>query len=86
MSEIQFKLDVEQKVKAGTERMWQVMQTSPTQDKKRQEQVEDKLAECNAKVAILLKSQHRYQALYFEDDKAEKGKFTSLPDWPCISL
>ncbi|KAJ3196472.1 Serine/threonine kinase [Irineochytrium annulatum] len=70
LTEILFKLDVEQKVKAGMERMSQALQASPSSDHKRQQEVTEKLAESNAKVAMLLKAQQRYQGLsaYADDD------------------
>ncbi|KAJ3282065.1 Serine/threonine kinase, partial [Blyttiomyces sp. JEL0837] len=68
LSEIKFKVDIEQKVKAGTERMWQVLQTSSEGDRKRQQQVEEKLVESNSKVALLMKAQQRYQGLDIGSD------------------
>ena len=70
LDDIAYKIDVEQKVKAGTERMWQViLQNSSSNDEKHQMQVEDKLAECNSKVSILAKAKQKYQTLYVEDDE-----------------
>ncbi|KAJ3404437.1 Serine/threonine kinase, partial [Chytridiales sp. JEL 0842] len=74
MSEIRFKLDVEQKVKAGTDRMCQLFETSGSQDKERQQQILDKLNESNAKVAILSKSLQRYGALYFDDEENAENR------------
>ncbi|KAJ3123102.1 Serine/threonine kinase [Nowakowskiella sp. JEL0407] len=65
------KLDVESKVKAGTERMEQAMIGSSELDKKIQEEIMEKLRESTAKVAILQKSEQRYRSLFVENDDAE---------------
>lgn len=49
LREIQYKLSVEEKVLAGTERMFNVI-TAGMQNKKRFKEVQDKLVECTAKV------------------------------------
>ncbi|KAI9338559.1 kinase-like domain-containing protein [Zopfochytrium polystomum] len=67
LQEIRFKVDVEQKVKAGTERLFQVVSASAGTDRERRQQVEDKLAESNGKMALLLKAQQRYQGLFVGD-------------------
>ncbi|KAJ3078564.1 hypothetical protein HK102_004396, partial [Quaeritorhiza haematococci] len=119
LNEIRFKLDVEQKVKEGTERMQAAITssslTSPSSslttpfagtgvggastgvaglggsggggggagglglggeslllDKKRAQEIEDKLKECTAKVAILMKAEQRYRGLYVADEEGDK--------------
>ncbi|KAI9336353.1 hypothetical protein BDR26DRAFT_1008906 [Obelidium mucronatum] len=69
LSEVESKLDIEQKVQAGTERMWQVMKLQPAQapGDLRQQQIEEKLIECQSKVSLLLKSRQRYKGLDLED-------------------
>ncbi|RKO91314.1 hypothetical protein BDK51DRAFT_31045, partial [Blyttiomyces helicus] len=71
LSEIRFKADVEQKVKAGTERMRIAMVDGPADavDRKRQQEVEEKMAESNIKVAVLVKALQRYQGLYVAGDE-----------------
>lgn len=66
LNEVKSKLEIEQKVKAGTEKLSQVMNNQDV-DKKRQIEVNEKLAESNAKVALLNKALQRYQGLYVGD-------------------
>ncbi|KAJ3024977.1 UNVERIFIED_CONTAM: Serine/threonine kinase [Siphonaria sp. JEL0065] len=70
LSEVESKLDIEQKVQAGTERMWQVMKLQPSlaTGDIRQQQIEEKLLECQSKVSLLTKSRQRYKGLDLEDN------------------
>ncbi|KND02050.1 AGC/PKC protein kinase [Spizellomyces punctatus DAOM BR117] len=72
LQEVKFKLDVEQKVKTGTERMRQALAEDSDADPKRRLEVEEKMAEANAKVAILHKAQQRYQGLYVQEDEEKR--------------
>ncbi|KAI8614387.1 kinase-like domain-containing protein [Chytriomyces sp. MP71] len=68
LAEVETKLDIEQKVQAGTERMWQVMKQQPQTDgDQRQYLVEEKLMECQSKVTLLSKSRQRYKGLDLDD-------------------
>ncbi|KAI9105929.1 kinase-like domain-containing protein [Phlyctochytrium arcticum] len=79
LREVRNKLDVEQKVKAGTENMKVALAASSEGDPKRKLEVDEKLAESNAKVAILHRAQQRYQGLYVqEDDEKEDQSSTDL--------
>ncbi|KAJ3401423.1 Serine/threonine kinase [Chytriomyces hyalinus] len=69
LAEVENKLDIEQKVQAGTERMWKVMKQQPQTDgDNRQSQVEEKLIECQSKVLLLSKSRQWYKGLDLEDN------------------
>ncbi|KAI8614187.1 hypothetical protein BC830DRAFT_1128686 [Chytriomyces sp. MP71] len=67
LSLIESKLKIEEKVQAGTERMWEVILKVPSSDEKRAKLVEEKLLECRDKVAILKKSLERYQTLLISE-------------------
>lgn len=71
LSEIRHKLDVEQKVKSGTEKMMQAMTLSSSGGKLAAE-VEEKMRECDAKVGLLLKAEMKYKGLYFEEEEEEQ--------------
>ncbi|KAJ3380926.1 Serine/threonine kinase [Lobulomyces angularis] len=61
---IRHKLDVEQKVHSGTERMQQAMRASTSSiDHKRMAEIEAKMKECAAKVVILQKADVKYKNL-----------------------
>lgn len=70
LQEIGYRVDVEQKVKAGTDRLHYVLAASTDNSKDRRLQVEEKLAECTGKLNLLLKAQQRYQNLYFGDSSS----------------
>ncbi|KAJ3288335.1 Serine/threonine kinase [Rhizoclosmatium sp. JEL0117] len=68
LAEVESKLDIEHKVQAGTERMYQVMKLQPqTPGDLRYKQIEEKLLECQTKVQLLTKSRQRYKGLDLED-------------------
>ncbi|KAJ3161125.1 Serine/threonine kinase [Geranomyces michiganensis] len=74
LQEVRSKLEIEQKVKAGTERMREAMggtaaAAASDTDTKRKVEVEEKYQESNAKVAILQKAQQRYQGLSLKEEK-----------------
>ncbi|KAJ3413318.1 Serine/threonine kinase [Chytridiales sp. JEL 0842] len=78
VKEIQNKLDMEQKVKAGTENLLYALGQSPAgMDPKVAHELRDKMAESNAKISALMKAEHRYKALYVSADseEAEDGLF-----------
>ncbi|KAJ3030437.1 UNVERIFIED_CONTAM: Serine/threonine kinase [Siphonaria sp. JEL0065] len=66
LQEIVHKLDTEQKVKTGTENLLHAMVNLNTSNVDQRVAVElrDKMAESNAKIAVLEKAKHRYSALY----------------------
>ncbi|KAI9344598.1 kinase-like domain-containing protein [Obelidium mucronatum] len=66
LEEIMHKLDTEQKVKAGTENLLHAMVNLNTANVDQRVAVElrDKMAESNAKIAVLEKAKHRYNTLY----------------------
>ncbi|KAJ3217237.1 Serine/threonine kinase [Dinochytrium kinnereticum] len=68
LEEIKYKLDVEQKVKAGMEKIVQVLHTTPGSDRRRLQEVEEKLYESQAKVSILIKARQRYKSLNIVED------------------
>ncbi|KAJ3149573.1 Serine/threonine kinase [Geranomyces variabilis] len=73
LQEVRLKLEIEQKVKAGTERMREAMggaaAAASDGDTKRKVEVDEKYQESNAKVAILQKAQQRYQGLSLNEEK-----------------
>jgi hypothetical protein len=92
VKEIQGKLDVEQKVKAGTENLLYALGQNPAgMDPKVAHELRDKMAESNAKISALMKAEHRYKALYVSADpeEAEDHLFGMWPvsDFrPCSSV
>ncbi|KAJ3094878.1 Serine/threonine kinase, partial [Physocladia obscura] len=79
LTEILHKLDTEQKVKTGTENLLHAMvnlNAGPL-DQRVTAELRDKMAESNAKINVLEKAKHRYNALYVAptpggiDDEAE---------------
>ncbi|KAJ3299239.1 Serine/threonine kinase [Borealophlyctis nickersoniae] len=74
LREVRHKLDVEQKVKSGTENLVAAMAQAPTAgDPKVRTELEEKLGEANGKVALLNKAVHRYSGLYVEDEENDEG-------------
>ncbi|KAI8838210.1 kinase-like domain-containing protein [Chytriomyces cf. hyalinus JEL632] len=76
LQEIMHKLDTEQKVKTGTENLLHAMfnLNNAGVDQKVANELKDKMAESNAKIAVLEKAKHRYSALYVAppaDDQEE---------------
>ncbi|TPX34896.1 hypothetical protein SmJEL517_g02562 [Synchytrium microbalum] len=69
LKSVEQKLDVEQKVKAGTEKLYQAVIRDPEQDKRRQQEVAAKKEEADARVQILNKAVQRYKGLYVADDE-----------------
>ncbi|KAJ3112164.1 Serine/threonine kinase [Physocladia obscura] len=70
LAEVEAKLAIEQRVKTGTERMFQVMKqqaTAASYKDDRQLQVGEKLVECQTKVALLAKSRQKYKGLDLDD-------------------
>ncbi|KAJ3074702.1 Serine/threonine kinase [Podochytrium sp. JEL0797] len=76
LTEVETKLDIEQKVQTGTERMWQVMKLqpkSPTTNSRNRpadgqdQQIQEKLLECQSKVKLLTKSRQKYKELDLDD-------------------
>ncbi|KAJ3393353.1 hypothetical protein HDU84_002148 [Entophlyctis sp. JEL0112] len=71
LSEIETKLGIEEKVRAGTERMYQVMKQQLQSPKgftdPREQEIYEKLLECQTKVNLLKKSKQRYKGLDLED-------------------
>lgn len=70
LKEIKWKLAIETKVKAGTEKLFATInrQQPEEQDKKRVEEIQDKLLESSGKVACLNKALQRYQGLLLGDE------------------
>jgi len=70
LKEIKWKLDIETKVKAGTEKLFATInrQQAEEQDKKRVQEIQDKLLESSGKVSCLNKALQRYQGLYIGDE------------------
>ncbi|KAJ3379120.1 hypothetical protein HDU80_002586, partial [Chytriomyces hyalinus] len=69
LAEVEQKLDIEQKVQAGIERLWKVMEQQPqTNGANRQYQVEEKLIECQSKMILLSKSRQWYKSLDLADN------------------
>jgi len=70
LKEIKSKLDIETKVKAGTEKLYATIsrQQAEEQNKKRVQEIQDKLLESTGKVACLNKALQRYQGLYIGDE------------------
>ncbi|RKO87475.1 kinase-like domain-containing protein, partial [Blyttiomyces helicus] len=69
--EVRHKLDLEQKVKSGTENLVTAMTGGhSTPDPKTMQELEEKLAEANAKVCFLAKAEHRYATLSVDDDES----------------
>ncbi|KAI9202644.1 uncharacterized protein BJ171DRAFT_512805 [Polychytrium aggregatum] len=68
LTEVEYKLERERNVKAGTEKMNQVVSQDPNADPKRQQQVQEKLIEATSKVNLLQKSSQRYRGLYVADE------------------
>jgi hypothetical protein len=60
VKEIRNKIEIEQKVKSGTERMIQVLDRN---DSYRYAQAADKMLECTSKIQLLQKSIQRYQSI-----------------------
>ncbi|TPX49164.1 hypothetical protein SeMB42_g02712 [Synchytrium endobioticum] len=69
LKSVEQKLDVEAKVKAGTEKLYQAVMRDPDQDKRRQQEVAAKKEEADARVLILQKALQRYRGLYVEEDE-----------------
>ncbi|KAJ3034450.1 Serine/threonine kinase [Rhizophlyctis rosea] len=74
LREVRHKLDVEQRVKSGTENLVAAMARTPTAgtDPKVRLELEEKLSDVVAKVAFLTKAEHRYAGLYVEDDENDE--------------
>lgn len=62
--EVRFKLDVEQKLKSGSERMLAAVPPGSSA----LVELESRMKECDAKVGLLQKAESKYKSLYFEDD------------------
>ncbi|KAJ3056882.1 Serine/threonine kinase [Rhizophlyctis rosea] len=95
LSEVRHKLDVEQQIRAGTERMKAALVEASQKagsastasldsaggsgngDRKMHSEVDEKMAESNAKVALLVKAEQRYRGLYVETEE-EAGGANSL--------
>ncbi|RKO88225.1 hypothetical protein BDK51DRAFT_24558, partial [Blyttiomyces helicus] len=72
LREVRHKLGLEQKVKSGTENLVSAMTCAPSDpDPKMMQELEEKLADANAKVLFLSKAEHRYANLSVDDDGAE---------------
>ncbi|ORX78464.1 hypothetical protein BCR32DRAFT_247144 [Anaeromyces robustus] len=71
LKEIKWKLDIETKVRTGTEKLIATLNRGQPeeQNKKRVQEIQDKLLECSGKVACLTKSLQRYQGLYIGDEE-----------------
>ncbi|KAJ3067323.1 Serine/threonine kinase, partial [Podochytrium sp. JEL0797] len=74
LQEIMHKLDTEQKVKTGTENLLHAMVNLNTTNLDQRVAVElrDKMAESNAKIAVLERAKHRYSALYVAPVEGEE--------------
>jgi len=72
LKEIKWKLEIETKVKAGTEKLFATInrQQAEEQNKKRVQEIQDKLLESSGKVLCLNKALQRYQGLYIGDEEA----------------
>ncbi|TPX64063.1 hypothetical protein SpCBS45565_g06148 [Spizellomyces sp. 'palustris'] len=75
LKEVRHKLDVEQKVKAGTENMVKAIADAPSasQDPTVMGELLEKIAEANAKLAFLQKAEHKYSGLSVSDEEEEEG-------------
>lgn len=72
LREITYKLDVEKKVKEGTERMHKLFQMDPSAgDKKSRVEVQQKLDDTNEKILLLRRALQKYSSLYVGDDEED---------------
>jgi len=71
LKEIRWKLDIETKVRTGTEKLIATLNRGQPeeQNKKRVQEIQDKLLECSGKISCLTKSLQRYQGLYIGDEE-----------------
>ena len=77
LKEVRHKLDVEQRVKSGTENLVAAMARTPTAaaDPKVRMELEEKLSDVVAKVAFLTKAEHRYAGLYVDDENENEEEY-----------
>ncbi|KAL6616901.1 hypothetical protein LY90DRAFT_189999 [Neocallimastix californiae] len=70
LREIKWKLDVETKVKTGTEKLFTTINRGQPeeQNKKRIQEIQDKLLDSSGKVTCLTKALQRYQGLYIGNE------------------
>ncbi|KAJ3184872.1 Serine/threonine kinase [Gaertneriomyces sp. JEL0708] len=76
LKEVRHKLDVEQKVKAGTENMIKALGDTPasgSQDPAVMSELMEKISDANAKIAFLQKAEHKYSGLSVDDEEEEEG-------------
>jgi hypothetical protein len=63
INHLRAKLDLEKKVKTGTENLLSALTTDNRRDLKMRPQLEDKVSEANAKIQMLTKAEHKYSEL-----------------------
>ncbi|KAJ3010158.1 Serine/threonine kinase [Thoreauomyces humboldtii] len=82
LGEVRSKLDIELKVKAGTERMREAMGANTDGDNKRKVEIDEKMQESRAKVGILQKALQRYEGLYVPTETSETPPTPSDDTYP----
>jgi hypothetical protein len=83
LHEIEFKLDVEKRVKDGTEKMHKLYMMDPSMgDKKSRHEVAQKLADTNEKMVLLKRALQKYHGLYVGEDDEEEDDATAVQDVP----
>eukprot|EP00842_Homolaphlyctis_polyrhiza_P002432 jgi/Hompol1/318/HPOL_002902-RA len=73
LKQIQTKLDIEQKVRTGTENMLSALGPAIESDPKRKAELDQQLTEAKSKEMLLLKAKNKFTQLYVAEDENEDG-------------
>ncbi|KAH6565313.1 hypothetical protein BASA50_008961 [Batrachochytrium salamandrivorans] len=89
IKQIQSKLDIEQKVRTGTENMLSALGPAINDDPRRKARLDQKLAEAKAKETLLLKAKNKLDQIYVKDSTSEDELHifdTSIRKTGCVSM
>ncbi|TPX32251.1 hypothetical protein SmJEL517_g04588 [Synchytrium microbalum] len=71
LQEVRSKLEIEQRVREGTEKMSQALANTPNADQRLKDEAAAKMSECAAKVMFLSEAEKRYKGLYVDTETTD---------------
>ena len=79
LRQIQNKLDIEQKVRTGTENMLSALGAAIENDPRRKAELDQQLIEAKSKEALLMKARNKFSQLYVASDEADPHAILGNP-------